>query len=147
MTYLLLALVVGVWTVVIRRIVSHAAPEAARAVQQPVPPASGSERAERPLSLDYRDPFETEAPPVRPPRAPSSATAAPTLAEEPEPEPPPLRYQGMIRQDGRMYALLEHEGTSALLQRNDTLASMRVLLIATDSVVLQRGRKRFTLFL
>ncbi len=146
MTYLLLALVVVIWAVVIRRIVSPVAPEEGTAARETVRTIPEREREERPLALDYRDPFLEEAQAVRPRRESVSLAPLPAGPEpDPNPNPPSLRFQGVIRQEGAVYALLEHGGVSSLLQRNDTLEQVRILSIADDSVIVGQGKHRFTL--
>ncbi len=144
MTYLLLALVVVIWAVVIRRVVSRAAPAEGETATETVRTLPEPEREERPLALDYRDPFLEEVQTVRP-RQESVSSAPLPAGPEPDPIPPPLRFQGIIRQEGAVYALLEHGGVSSLLQRNDTLEQVRILSIADDSVVVEQGKHRFTL--
>ena len=140
LTYLLLAFAVVLWVVIIRRVVSYtdSGGMPAQTVQENIPREPPTK--DFLLSLDYRDPFGETAALRKTP-----VTRNPRHLPEPEfiPDPPPVQFRGVIRQQGKLYAILEYESYSGIFLQGDTLTGCRVTAVTADSVVLQYGKHRF----
>lgn len=146
-TYLLIALVLVVWSLITWKIVhvsrrptaTQATTIARRAVA--APPDS--------LLLDYPDPFLKRYDAGSRPHAPVQrlvrtllATTAPT-----PPEPCPLKYVGVLRHAGKTDCILLHEGSHHTLARGEQLEGFILKVIREDSILLAKGSNTYTLHL
>lgn len=143
LTYLLILIVAGIWGIILRRIVSYAAPEPTQeSVQERESPLL-ADSISYALSLDYPDPFgETSPSRSVVPRHSTGGEAFP----EPEPiEPPAIHFKGVIRQKNSLYAILESNGHSDILRFGETIDEFRLAAVTPDSVILKKGVQSFIL--
>lgn len=141
--YLLLFVVVAVWGMIIRRVVSFTSDGAPEAVSGLGMPGKKANVDEKVLILDYRDPFlQRFAEP-----SPVIETSVMKKAEEPQDviAAPPFGYKGMIQKGKETYAVIFSGGSSEILQKGETLEDYELKVISADSVVMQKGRQRFTI--
>lgn len=146
-TYLLLLVVVVVWGLIIRKVFTITAAEST--VPTAILPRAKPEvkKADRELLLDYRDPFlgrvNRELAAKTPPAALSAVklpVAMPMVVEA----PPALKYKGIIRKGKQIYAVIESGKMQEVVLKGGIIDDFRLLSITADSVVMQKGSKRYT---
>ncbi len=135
-TYMLIAVVLVIWGVILWKVFSPKDDSA------PLPPPQKRAETTAPaadtLLLDYRDPF-LGATAKKPAAKPAVTTR---VAAPPPPEPPPpvehrLRYMGSISRGGVPYGLVEINGTLHTIRRGETADGYRLETVWQDSVKLR----------
>jgi len=144
LTYLLILAVMAIWGIILRRVVTYTdsgeIPAVPFSVENNVPKASFGGV----LVLDYRDPFLEEKT-IWNPIVPRALVTA--LLPEPDslPAPPDIRFRGVIRQGGKLYAILETGTHSQILRQGEAIDEHRVSVVTADSVVLKKENHAFIL--
>ncbi|MBQ4279826.1 MAG: hypothetical protein IJC16_07735 [Rikenellaceae bacterium] len=145
MTYVLLAVVLGIWGVVAWKLFfarpdSPAVPETVA-----VPKTKALQTEADTLRLDYCDPF-LRATAVRP-ATDRSVTVAPIQgnAAAPAVEPPAFTYTGMIRKGRTPYFLFLVNGIQEMIRPGGSLGEYRLASGCADSVVMTRDNRDFCL--
>ena len=144
MTYVLLAVVLGIWSVVAWKIFfSH--PDGP-AVPEPVamPAARTAPAHADTLRLDYRDPFLSEIA-SKPAVARDTVVAVATVQAAPAVEPPAFTYTGMIRKGLTPYYLFTVDDMQAMIRPGESIGEYRLADGCADSVVVTRDNRDFCL--
>lgn len=142
----LIVLAAGLWGGILWRLVRYTGggKAAAPAFSPPSPVAPVVHDT---LRLNYRDPFaevlpEPDRPAEKPVRAPGPVRTSP-LPEE----PPSFRLSGIIRKGKKEFLLFEYPDGSVPVWEKGTVDGYTVGKIYTDSVVVRKAGRSYTLML
>jgi hypothetical protein len=128
---LLLAVVLGTVAFQLSRGSGHAVAPLAPEVL-PVGTQKPTPRAVRPLP--GRDPFRFAREKADPDERREAAAESPETRPLPTPEPPRVRFVGLVRRQGQLRAALVVDGTLALAAPGETLGGFRLLSIEGEAV-------------
>jgi len=141
MTYLLLAVVLAVWAVIIAKLVSYRPSDIPQATIPEEVVSAEKPETDRTLLLNYRDPFLEKSVPNSEPRGQGKRPVS-----QPEPlDPPKMEFKGVLLRDGRLYAMIGNGGPARIFGRGDTIGAYKVTFISPDSVTLRKGIHNYTL--
>ena len=146
-TYILLPLVVVIWAYVAYSIITYGEPETTIDPIRvgDIVASKQEDKVDRPLSLNYPDPFLKS---VAVTRLETVSSKGNTAIRKPQKQPDinwgDVTYNGYIRNNQKKtkIALLNINGNEVLGERGDTYGGLTVILIRQDSVQLQSGRTK-----
>lgn len=146
MTYLLLAVVLGVWGVVLWKVFFTRRDAAIVSPVATVHPVNRNAAIIDTLRLDYRDPF-LEIPPQTVPPLSERATVRSILkqADRSEPEAPTFSYLGVIRKSDKLHFLFTVEGSQVMIRPGESIGEYRLCGGCADSVQFIKGLHSFYL--
>ncbi|MCD8185036.1 MAG: hypothetical protein LUD68_00815, partial [Rikenellaceae bacterium] len=140
LTSLLIGMLVLIRSVRVRRVVPLAGPESLPESPFFTSEAPAADTAGYVLQLDYRDPFLEEKSSRKPPLAPVVTPAtAPAALLQPAAPPPEVRFKGVIRQAGTLFAIVENAGKSEIMRAGETIETYTLHTITADSIGLKKG--------
>ncbi len=135
-TYVLLAIVLGIWGIIIFQFIGAFNPPSEEEVQAPSDqvfvPKKAKERELFALALDYRDPFLGTA------VAPKKKTLKPKVSAPPKPVVPAksIQYTGFIQQKNSKQKVffVTVEGQQRMMKLNDTFQEVRLVKGTKSSI-------------
>ena len=142
----LIVLAAGLWGGILWRLVRYTG-EGKAVVPACLPPSPVAPVIKDTLRLNYRDPFvevlpEPERPAIKPVRASETPPVSPLLEE-----PPSFRLSGIIRKGKKDFLLFEYPDGSVPVWEKGTVDGYTVGKIYTDSVVVRKAGRCYTLLL
>lgn len=145
--YILLTLVIVIWSVVFYRIY-----DGVTTPRETLPPKEHQKPVKvirDSLLLNYRNPFAINT--VLPPKiqAPLRAIRQPRTPPKQSKHPSSLdaNYLGRVIRDRRVYSILEFQTGQFLLQKGDTMQGVKIIGIFEDSLKVRSSESDYTIVL
>ncbi len=142
----LIVLAAGLWGGIFWRLVRYAGEGKAVAPVYP-PPSPVAPVGKDTLRLDYRDPFVEIRPMPGYPAIKSVPVPRPVQTSPLPEEPPAFRLSGIIRKGKKDFLLFEYPDGSVPVWEKGTVDGYTVGKIYTDSVVVRKAGRSYTLML
>ena len=133
MTYILLAIAVLIWGVIIFKIVLSAPKTGADPIIKPE--SKTKQDTIRTLSLDYRDPFHPA--PVKP--AVPVKAAKQTIRPIAMPQSMDLALIGRLRNGKKEYYIIESEGMQYTISAGEAINGLKLIKASRDSLYFTKG--------
>lgn len=143
-TYLLITVLIVVWGVIIHQIAAYTLSETV-----PVPIGTSKtvvaeDTSHYDLMLNYSDPFLQSAN-LQVTQNRIIAEKEAVVTESQAPQMPNMKFKGVIKQSGKLYAIIEFGSHSEILRQGETTDDYRITNINEDSVILKKQQYTFVL--